>query len=173
MEVKAQVLAATVANFSSQVRRSTPIAARLRLLSRVALPVLDYRATRWPRSPTLSRQQDTLQRRCLNIAAGVPRKRDEQIDEWQRRRSRHAGGLARRQGLWSERQYDRMLAWREHVERAHQYSTIPSAIWVWRDDRWRRAQRLSMGSRTAAAGRLGTRVITHVFPRWEDAFVPA
>ena len=107
----------------------------------------------------------------MSIVAGVPRKRDETLDEWQRRRSRNSGAIARKQGSWSERHLDRPLAWRAHLERAATYDTIPATIWFWRDALWRQDQRNRVGSRSLLAGRLGTRVVTHVYQRWEDSLL--
>ena len=159
-----------VRNFGLHVKSAVDEAARLRLVDRVARSVIDYRSSRWPASPTLYRQQDELQRRCLCIACGSERLPGEGIDDWQRRRSRDAGSLARSAGLWSQRHSDRRWSWRQHIEREGTRNTMLNHVWNWRGQRWREEQRRRAGSWSALAGRLGSRAFARVLPRWEDSF---
>ena len=169
LEARNAVLGGMLRNFGSHVRRATSQATRLRLIERIARGPLDYRNSRWPISPDLSRRQDALQRRCISIACGCKRDAGEDIDSWQRRRSRQSGDIARSCGLWSARHARRVQEWRAHVERSADYGSPMADIWRWHDAAWRRAQRQRAGSGSLLAGRLGTRAITHVYTRWEDS----
>ena len=172
-EVRKKVLAAVTANFSSVVCRALPLACRRRLLDRIARSLIDYRSTRWPYSPTLARQQDALQRRCIATVAGTPRTAEETVDEWQRRRSREHGSVARSWGLWSARHSMRLQSWRDHVDRERCRDTMLWHCWSWHDAEWRREQRRLAGSRSVFAGRLGLRTVTHVQPRWQESIPEA
>ena len=168
-EVKQQVIGVTLRNFGSHVCRAVSQQSRLRLLDRVARSSLDYRNTRWPLSPVLIRAQDSLQRRCVAIACGCPRRPHEDIGTWQRRRSRNCGEIAKGRGLWSERHGKRLLDWRAHVERSAAHGSLMSHVWHWHDASWRQSQRERAGSSSFLAGRLGARVLTHVHTRWQDS----
>ena len=168
-EVKKAVLTAVILNSGSHVKRALGDAQKRALLERVALSRLDYRSTRWPRSETLNKKQDALQRRCLSILFGSARLQGEDVDTWQRRRSREAGALAREHGTWSNRHAVRVTNWRHHVERADARGELIAHIWAWRDRAWRQRARMAAGSESRDAGRLGLRAVTHVCPRWEDS----
>ena len=51
-EVRGSVISAVLKNFGTHVKRAVDLQSRLRLLERVALSCIDYRSSRWPRSPT-------------------------------------------------------------------------------------------------------------------------
>ena len=168
-EVHRAVISAMMLNFGSHVCRATCEASKLRLIDRVARTVFDYRNTRWPASPVLARSSDALQRRCISIACGPPRRPGEDLDVWQRRRSRHAGEVARQRGLWSERHLLRLYDWRMHVLRSERHGSLMAPLWKWKNADWREQQRQRAGSARVVAGRLSSRVLTHVYTRWEDS----
>lgn len=167
-EVRQQVLASVVLNFGSQVKKALTREGRLKVIERVGASIFDYRNSRWPLSPSLARAEDALQRRILLIAHGSARRADEDLDTWQRRRSREAGVEARQVGLWSERHAKRMLMWRAHVERDSARGSMLSHLWHHQNAAWRMSRRERAGSSSSFAGRLDSRVLTHVCPRWED-----
>ena len=163
------VLAAVIRNAGGLTRRCLDDRHRCRLLDTVARPLLDYRAARWPVSSTTGRFVDAVQRRVILMLSRVPPLDGEDIDGWQRRRSRWAGDCARRWGLWSSRAEVRARAWLQHLRRERNHDSMASQALRWRGQEWRRQQRLAAGSARADAGRLGTRVLTHVNLRWEDS----
>ena len=167
-EWRAAVLMAVARNASGIVRKCFSEDARLRLARIFAQPLLDYRACRWPCTPAVGRFVDAVQRRVVASMLEVPRLPGEDIDAWQRRRSRRAGAVARRWGLWSLRHQSRALDWYHHLCRDHVPSMAAAAL-RWRGATWRRQRRLMQGSSSSEAGRLGSRVLTHVNARWEDA----
>ena len=61
------------------------------------------------------------------------------------------------------------LFWRGPVERSGARESILAHMWAWRNAAWRRSRRIDLGSASVLAGRLGSRVVTHVYPRWEDS----
>ena len=168
-EVRAQVLYAAAQNFSSVVRSALTTAARRRLLDRVCRSSVDFRAARWPVGPALGRSLDSLQRRCLALAVGCARREGEPMDHWQNRRRREFGALARQHGVWSARQLRLARAWKAHVERSAAYDSLLSRVWMFKNARWRENQRRIAGSCSILGGRMGTRVCTHVYERWEDS----
>ena len=167
--VRRKVIAAMLSNLGTHVVRSLSSKLRVQFSMRLAQGILDYHNSRWPISETLSKAQDALQRRCLLVADGSARRHGEELDAWQRRRSREAGAVARAVGLWSSRQRSRMVSWMQHVEREQPRDTMLYHLWTNENERWRIDRRGAQGSASVLAGRLGARVVTHVFPRWEDS----
>ena len=166
---KASVLAAVARNFSRCSKRALGVQRKRILLDRVARSVIDFRCSRWPVSPSLSRALDSLQRRCIATIINLPREPGDDMNTWQRRRSRHAGLLARSWGTWSDRHLARCRSWHEHLHRDRNASALPAIILLHKGQEWRCRRRLAMGSSRSDAGRLASRVLTHVHPRWEDS----
>ena len=160
---------ATLRNLSGKASRSLPLARKLALFDRVATSMLDYRAPRWPSTPAVGRALDTAQRRCIIFFHPAPRRNDEPLDAWGRRKSRAAGEVARKHGLWSERHAERVRTWFSHICREANRASSAAMVFKYRDSAWRSQRRLAVGSTTTAAGRLSCRVLTHVNARWEDA----
>jgi len=163
------VIAAVLRNGGAIARRHLHDSQRDRLLCTVARPLLDFHAARWPVSPATAKFIDAVQRRAVLMVSSVPRREHEPIASWQRRRSRWAGGRARLQGLWSKRAHARAIAWFNYLRRPRNSGSLAAQALKWHDRAWRREQRLAAGSSRGEAGRLGTRVLTHVNLRWEDS----
>ena len=166
---KAAMLSAIAGNFNRNSKRALDPRRKLALIDRVARSVLDYRSSRWPISPTLTRALDSLQRRCFATALDLPRRPDEDLTTWQRRRSRHAGQLCRELGPWGQRHADRCRNWHAHLTRERNSASLPAIIFAHQGAAWRRERRLAAGSSRSEAGRLASRVLSHVHPRWEDS----
>ena len=103
------------------------------------------------------------------LAQNLPRREEEAMESWCRRKSRSAGDLARRSGLWSARHAARVSDWQEHISRSRNCHNASAIVYKHEDQAWRRQRRLEQGSVSADAGRLGSRVLTHVHPRWQDS----
>ena len=168
---KASVLSATLRNSSGLARRVLDDRQRRRHINAFAVPLLDFRMSRWPVSEATGRFLDAAQRRVILSVSDVPRLLDEDADTWQRRRSRMAGTLARQWELWSARHSWRALRWFNHLKRDHVPSLSAAAL-RWHDRRWREGVREAAGSARRDAGRMGTRRLTHVNLRWEDSLAP-
>ena len=61
-----------------------------------------------------------------------------------------------------------MRLWKSHVERDAVRDSFMAHLWTFRNADWRRKQRERAGSHSIFAGRLDSRVVTHVCPRWEE-----
>jgi len=162
---------AVVANFTGTVRRRFSLQAKRSLFERSVLPILRYKCSKWPTTSSFARQLDAFQRKCICYLAGVGREVGEAMDVWQRRRSRAAGVVARSWGLWSDFHVRRAHAWHAHLLRPANHASPASRVLRFHGHSWRRNQRIAVGSRGSDAGRMGTRVVTHVAVRWEDSIL--
>ena len=169
---RASVMTSVLRNSSSLCRKTLSEAQRRRHVNGFAVPLLDFRASRWPVTPATGKFIDAVQRKVILSVSDVPRRADEELDSWQRRRSRFAGDLARRWELWSSRHEWRALRWHDHLMRDHCHSIAAAAL-AWHGREWRRSRREAAGSTSRDAGRLGTRVLTHVHMRWDDSIATA
>ena len=160
---------AFVQNVSGHASANLRARQKMAVLTRVGRAALDYRMTRWPQTPSLHRDLDSLQRRCGVLIENLPRRRDEPMESWARRRSRSAGALARAEGLWSARHRQRTQDWLQHLRRPQNSDSPAAVLLAYRGSSWRASRRIAMGSNASTAGRLASRVLTHVHPRWEDS----
>ena len=166
---KRALLMAVARNTNGLLRVTTDELQKARHIQSFALPLLSYRGARWPCTASVGKFLDAVQRRVVISAHDWPRLPDESLDTWQARRRRAAGAFARRHGLWSQRQRQLAHAWHEHLLREQNLNSMASIALRYHGADWRRQQRLRSGSQDPEAGRLGTRVLTHVNARWEDA----
>ena len=136
---------------------------------------LDYRAARWPLTSSTARFLDAVQRCVISATVDLPRSAGEDIDAWQRRRSRRSGDLARQWGLWSRRHEHLVTSWWLHLGRPANAASLAAVALSYRNAAWRRRRRLAQGSSSGFAGRLNSRVLMHVNVRWEDSLptIPA
>ena len=165
---KKAVMAAMLRNTSGLARSVLSLKQKERHMNAFGTVLLDFRCPRWPVSPAAGRFLDAAQRRVIAGLLELPRRADEDIDGWQRRRSRECGAVAREWGLWSLRHEERARRWQAHITRDHA-GTMAGLIYRWRGRAWRAEQRQRAGSGHRDAGRLGTRVLSHVNLRWEDS----
>eukprot|EP00969_Alexandrium_andersonii_P064360 2834930-Alexandrium_andersonii.AAC.1 len=84
-------------------RAQLPLYAKLRLLSRSVLPILDFRSSKWPPQQMVAREMDQLQRKMVSILMAVRPLPLEDPVAYKRRRHRLASNQCRRVGLWSHR----------------------------------------------------------------------
>ena len=170
MQFRQQALGAAMRSLSGPSARRMSAERRLHLLNRAVGTMLDYRNTRWAASRSLLKMEDALQRRLIMMAQRTPRRPAEEMSTWAARRSRAAGELARRQGLWSRRHVRRCSEWQDHCERRRNWGSPCARALAFQNAQWRAERRVAQGSASAAAGRLNSRVLTHVQQRWEDAW---
>lgn len=98
---------------ASKAARSLPWSKKRSLLRSAVRPVLDFYSIRWALTTRLLGGVDRAQRRMVAIVLGARKEPGEIPEGFVRRRARHAGDTAARDGLRSERRAQRVLAWQD------------------------------------------------------------
>ena len=163
-------------NPGARTVRHLGLDSKLRLLQRAVTPALDFRCSRWPPQPQIARELDIVQRKMISSIMRIERGPVESIDLFHQRRGRVAAQVARDQGLWSRRWWQRAQMWDEHLARSRNSSAWSSRLRTHRDRRWfteRRANLLgnqhSQSALSVTAGRTQTRTAPgKVHMRWHD-----
>ena len=150
--------------------RALPVATQQRHVDRMLRPLMSLRASRWPVSANTSAVTDRWQKKLLRTATVVERRAGDSNEEYFRRRGLAGAAAARRHGLWSEQHRARVRAWRDHLERPLNSSSPAARLLRWHGRAWRRERRLAAGFVSGEAGRLGSRVLTHVWTRWDESW---
>ena len=146
---------------------------RLQLINRAALPILDFKCSRWPYQTQIASEVDTLQRRMLAIAQRLPRQASKDDCAYFRRRASVASAAARAAGLWSRRWANRVLSWSDHLQRPRNSSSWAAKTLPHRNASWRQSLRASLGT-SVFGGTLGTRSQSgKVHVRWDDGVLNA
>ena len=139
-------------------------------VARACSPVIAWRASRWTWRRGLELRLAALQSKVLVVLMRLRRAEGEEVDSFCLRRSRAAKQAAGLVGAWPALAAKRIVAWHAHCLRdnAAQGSWAARAL-SWRGTEWLRLRRISVGSRSADAGRTRTRAMTngHVRRRWE------
>ena len=133
------------------------------------LPVLDYRASRWPPQRQIAMEVDTLQRKMAAACLRAPRHPAEALDVYHRRRAREAATHCRHHGVWSKRWFARSVAWDDHLRRQRNAESWPAKLLHHHDFRWLANCRLNASSSSVRAGRTNTRLAPGVVQvRWDS-----
>ena len=106
-------------NAGSLQALDVPIKQKLTLLNRATLPVLAYRAARWPPSLSVINTVDRLQRKfTASCLATQPLPAEPPLDFYKRRNAIVTANLPKKQ-KWSYAWCKKAIAWDAHVARRH------------------------------------------------------
>ena len=138
---------------------------RCQLMKRSVQPVLRIRNTRWPFSKTLAEEQNRVQRHMLAHFVRVERLPYEDLANYNRRRMRIIGNLARSNGAWGVDHAKRISSWAEHLERPRNISSLAAQVYAWHGAAWLQERRESSG-----VMRPETRIAAGFMPkRWDES----
>ena len=144
--------------------------ARLKLLNRAVLPIILFRAPRWPFTIKRAERLDRTQfRMCLKIIAPARLPEDSQQTYNARCRS-IVGGVVAKAGRWSEFWATYLINWSEHLSRPANRMSPAAQLWCVQDSLWLESMRMAFVSlhRTLQAGGTGTRRLAEApKARWE------
>ena len=150
----------------------------MKCLERSVKPMMSYRCSIWPPQKQIAKELDAVQRKMISIACPTRRRPGEDSSQHARRKGRHASGLAKDAGLWSDHWFKRALAWDEHVGRSRSGCKWNLSLLAFHDASWLQQQRCTFAAVapirsnpwTVFAGRTGTRAQAgKVQPRWQEA----
>ena len=111
---------------------------------------------------------DALQRKVVLGIQQTRMESGEPLERFLRRRRRVAAAFCQQHGLWSERHCQRILRWRDHLERPRNGHSWAAILLHHRGLDWLMEQR-SLHQGGIFAGRTGTRVAAgFVATRWHD-----
>ena len=119
-----------------------PAESKFALMNRVCTPALSYRCSRWPPQPTIAQELDRVQRKMVAVLLRTPRRPDERLDSYFRRRRREAASVCHRLGPWSDLWLKRAQEWDAHIIRAHNPYSWPSLLKRFHDAEWLEDQRM-------------------------------
>ena len=85
----------------------------------------------------------------------------EDAADYNRRRMRIIGNLAREQGLWGTEHAQRIVAWAEHLERPHNHMSPAAQLYTWHGPAW-----LSQRRQESGTMRPMTRASSGFLPKW-------
>ena len=153
------------ANLCRPAVRRRPLREKLRIMTRSARSVFDFRCSRWPWTTNAARYSDSTQKRMVAILLDLRRAPGESVEAFVSRRSRLACAACRSQGWWSERHRQRVISWREHMRRPANADSPAAKILSFRDAAWLQGRREAVGSASRTAGCLELRRISHVSAR--------
>ena len=132
-------------------------------------PVLQFRNTRWPSTQSIAYQQDRVKRQMLSHFVKIERLPCEEVGNYNPRRMRAIGPLARQHGTWGSDHAKRVVEWAEHLERPRNQCSLASMLYVWRGPAWLENRRIESG-----AMRPATRALPGYLPkRWDEAIEDA
>ena len=158
-------------NCCGKAMKKLPVRLQQRHVDRMLRPLLLFRASRWPVGDSASSTIDRLQKKFLRMGVRCDREPGDSADEFFRRRGLSAKHAASRHGLWSDAHRSRVRDWRAHLLRERNFPSPASRLVRWHGEAWRRERRIAAGSLSAEAGRLASRILTHVWPRWDESRV--
>ena len=142
---------------------------RCKLLDRSVRPVLQFRNTRWPFTQSIANQQNRVQRQMLSHFIKIERVPCEEVGNYNRRRMRAIGVLARQHGTWGSDHAKRVVEWAEHLERPRNQDSLASMLYAWRGPAWLHNRRIESGVMRPA-----TRALPGYLPkRWDEAIEDA
>ena len=161
--------AAFWANFSNKRDHGLRVQVKCQVLIRAVTPIFRYRCTRWPAQRAVAREFDGVQNKMLATLQRTPRLPGELAHEYVRRRNHLASHQAKSMGRWSEIWYERVVLWKEHLERERNAHSWPAQTLHFRGRTFLQQVRAFNSSTSAAAGRTGTRALRGiVHARWQD-----
>ena len=102
--------------------RDLPVNFKIADLQRVYWPALSYRCSRRPFGSVLHSLVGALQLSLISVILRLPRESHETDADYQRRRGRVSGRLAKAAGCWSLLAAARVISWHDHLRRGHQPS---------------------------------------------------
>ena len=157
---------------SAAVLDGKNLRAKLRLLSRVTRPKLDFVCTRWPYTRKRAEAINHTQMRMTALCLGIKRNSEEPPERYFKRRAEQAGRVMREEGLWSHRYCEALLNWEDHLRRDRNREDWPAPAYFCQDSLWLQAQRLPWvcATRSLFGGATNTRALA-VAPkaRWEES----
>ena len=115
------------ANAGQASLKRAPLKAKIALLKRATLPVVDMHFVYWPFTTGRASQLDRVQRKMLASLARLRPNVDDTMETFWRRRRKHATQLQEEMGSWSRRWAKRVVKWDEHLHRATS-SCFPSQL---------------------------------------------
>jgi len=160
------------ANCKSHTARSLPLEAKLPLISRAVLPVMQHRDTRWPPTQEREAQIDKLQRKMVSSIMRLPVLPHELPADYVRRRHREATKVMSKLGFWSDQHCKRVQAWHEHLKRPRNHRSWAASLLNFRNHEWLQQRRVQYSS--ANESRTCTRASAgFVATRWHDGVMYA
>ena len=147
----------------------------MQLLERCVYPVLAFRVSRWPPQKVVAQELNSTQAVMIASVRRTPPLPNEEPASFFRRRLKIAHSIARGNGTWSGKWFDRFGKWNEHLSRHPSHPT--SRLIRTRDNNWLIARRSNFASQNAVrwnswtmlAGRTDTRICRgNVAQRWEN-----
>ena len=127
-------------------------------------------------------EMDQMQSKMVSILLKLPKRTDEPIEIFRRRRNKVSAQFCSKVGQWSLAWAAKVIQWHEHVQRSGQYNAINSRLLKFHNQEWllhRRAEWIaqhesSISRVTAFAGWTGTRLnVGQPQPRWEEGLALA
>ena len=122
--------------------KQLPVEMKFALMTRTCTPSLAYRCSRWPPQPTIAGELDRIQRKMVAVILRIPRRPDEPINAYCRRRRREAASVCNRLGPWSDLWFRRAKLWDEHIIRGHNPYSWPCLLKPFHDSQWLEEQRM-------------------------------
>ena len=158
--------------------KRAPVQSKIACLQRAVKPLMSYRCSIWPPQRQIATEIDATQKRMIAIACPISLRPGEGLEQFRRRRGRHASQLACESGFWSQFWFGRALAWDDHVQRNRSVCKWNHSLRAFHDSAWLQEQRAAYAAVnpcrsnpwTLVAGRTGTRALPgKVHPRWQEA----
>ena len=144
------------------------------ILRRQVQPVFIWRASRWCITKAVLRHVLAMHRTMLSCMIKVQRDHGEDQKSYFLRRARQVASICRPEDSWAYVISQRVVSWRDHIQRSNQELYFPIRLFNWRDSDWLMKRRVSMGSRSALGGITRTRVVEgHPVCRWQDGAATA
>ena len=134
------------ANCAGAKAEKLPIALKLALVGRAALPILGFKWTRWPFTVSKAQELDAVQRRMYTIILRLRPAPDQTIASFVRFRGRKVADLQRTRGPWSKMWAHAIWSWDSHLKRGRNASTRAAMVAAMRPPEELAERRAAFGS---------------------------
>ena len=147
----------------------------MQLLDRSVYHGLAFRVSRWPPQKVIAEELNRTQASMIASIRRIQPNPAEEPASFCRRPMRDAHSIAKKQGTWSDRWFDRFIEWNAHLSRHPEHPT--SRLIRTRDKFWLQSRRANFAAQNAVrwnswtclAGRTDTRITSgNVAQRWEN-----